>query len=428
MQRAWTILLLATLTSSTARAGILDTVGAGDSMAAGTTGAARSSAYSAFYNPAALRTRKVTLDLSLVYASNDFDVSTYHVHQQAVIPDAFGVSLGYVQNLYFIGLPRANVGLSAHVPLPDLFYWQTTLPTKKVERVNPATGKTETVSAANPRVFRFHDDLKHLEAHVGFSYWLFEGRLGLGFSLTLTAEVVVTSEVAMQPEDPDDPDGQAVKAQSADIAPVVVPGAGLLWDGGSFRVGLRYVAEHYIDDYGYNWVKDEALLHKTFGYAHHFAHYYRPHTLVAAGSWDPLAGLSLDLEVQWGHWSDFVDQYNHTRSGAFHDAVSVRLGGRYHLGRLGLSAGYGYEQSPLGEVPENTALVDTDNHVITAGVSYRFAYNRGGKRRPCRHLTLAASISARLIPLRRLERAGDGQPFEIAGGILAGGLGARAEF
>lgn len=125
--------------------------------------------------------------------------------------------------------------------------------------------------------------------------------------------------------------------------------------------------------------------------------YYTPQQVASGIAWDPSSDWTVSADLVWSNWSAAEDPGVRGAlevSGAlaallplptiqapvdpnFHDIVTPRIGLEWRppgtpFGLAAVRAGYGYEPTPAPRPIGAQNLLDSDKHVIAAGLGFRF--------------------------------------------------------
>lgn len=111
---------------------------------------------------------------------------------------------------------------------------------------------------------------------------------------------------------------------------------------------------------------------------------YDPHAVSAEASWRPAPGWLVAGQACWRHWSAYPGAERPTSASSpappdpgFFDTVSPRIAVERTIRRgpfeLALRGGYAYEPTPAPPARAEARYLDSDRHVLTAGVGLAWA-------------------------------------------------------
>ena len=169
--------------------------------------------------------------------------------------------------------------------------------------------------------------------------------VGVGVRATLDLETNTEAVVV-------DAEGTELKTQLGNAVTIggrAAPHAGVLFEPTPWlRFGLTWRLGMYVDDWGYNDVdatRLPGLALGSFGYTHHFAHYFTPMTVSIGLALEPIEPLNISLDVTWSQWSEYLDSDHENHDGElFGDTVTPRVGLSWRfVPSTALLAGYYYE-------------------------------------------------------------------------------------
>jgi hypothetical protein len=361
---ALSVAVLSTLFGSPARASLPDLSSLGTrSPALGGTGVADATGYEASYqNPAGLATGSRNLTLGLVYGgyNTTVDGSPYPIE------DTLGLLIGGALPLPLGGVMKDRLGLGLGLYLPAGFINRVRVPLPEVPRATLLDSRTQIVSI------------------------LFGGgvRLPGGFSLGggVLALAALVGEINIQP----DGTGRIAANSQQQLTVNYSPIAGVRWQspGGRLAVGASF---HGVSESSYkitvrSHLGESLPIMLPVIYFSGIAQ-YDPLQVAAEVAVRPTRRLLLTIQASWKHWSDYVYPIDKSTDGSlplplprFHDTVVPRVGlewepAELHAVELLLRLGYFFEWSPAPtNLPADdlaSNLLDSDRHVVTAGVAVR---------------------------------------------------------
>ncbi len=155
---------------------------------------------------------------------------------------------------------------------------------------------------------------------------------------------------------------------------------------------------------------------------------YTPQQVEAGLAWSPSTDLTFAGEVLWNRWSQFPDPAlaidldltipvlpivftdSLLRDPGFRDTWSGRLGVEAWIERsetldVALRAGYAFEPTPVPEQTDVTNLLDSDRHLVSAGVGLR-CHELFGEALP-HPLRVDGYFQAQLLPSRTHAKSAD---------------------
>ncbi|MFN7952599.1 MAG: hypothetical protein U0610_12820 [bacterium] len=125
--------------------------------------------------------------------------------------------------------------------------------------------------------------------------------------------------------------------------------------------------------------------------------YYTPQQVAAGVAWDPTSEVTVSADLTWWNWGAAEDPgvRGVVKVGGalgallpvptirapidpdFHDVVTPRVGIEWRppeapLGLVAIRVGYGYEPTPTPRPLGVQNLLDSDKHVVSAGLGFRF--------------------------------------------------------
>jgi len=300
------------------------------------------------------------------------------------------------------GLPGLNAALSLFSPVDEIFFY-TVHPDDSVQWL------------------MLTDRVRHFSLHVGLGYqvtpWL---SLGASLRVLIDLETFTSGTVTSVTETVDETGETVISAETllgedvtvfGRVGPIlgalVTPVAGL-------RFGFTWRGKIFVDDWGWTRASD-APGFGEIGFVHHFSHYFRPHELSLAGSFEPAPELKLAAELTWGLWSDAMT-HNQARlgPGRFGDTLTPAAAAEWTVSRgVDLLFGYRFTPSPFDNFGGPTNLLDNDQHVGSAGMAFRIDELTGES------LPFTIRWSARLAWLVPREEQKDFRRFESDERLLA---------
>lgn len=208
----------------------------------------------------------------------------------------------------------------------------------------------------------------------------------------------------------------------------ITPAAGLLvHPGGRWSAGASWRKEHTAADV---MGRGRAGLQFTPGFGISlpvdFALYdfYSPREIAVGGSWRFGERNLVSVEVTHEGWKGFSSPYGNDAIGraSFRDVVVPRIGFERTTDRgLAFRAGYWYHPSVVRRVQPETAYLDPDRHVLSAGLGVPWAIER------CVRLPLRvdAFVQAHILPRKRFEVVGE--KVSAGGAIFTAGITLRLD-
>ncbi len=107
-----------------------------------------------------------------------------------------------------------------------------------------------------------------------------------------------------------------------------------------------------------------------------FYEFYTPEQTALSIAYGPFNGILVAAELEYAAWSKYDLPYGERPPGRpMHDIVIPRIGIEYMLNQdISLRIGYYYHPSPVRSRQKSTWLLDSDQHVVSAGVGYLWHY------------------------------------------------------
>jgi hypothetical protein len=376
-----------------ARAQVGESLGFGPrDMAVGLSAAARPvGPAAAFHNPAALadgaysfgpgasraHADDTLVELAFVYAHALLHAARDTggaVPLAAAVPDTIAATAGVRVDLGALrGRPGIDFGLLAYVPGGDIFRWSIH-PDERAQWLF-ATDRTQ-----------------HLGVHLALG-WRIARWLSIGAAVRVLFDVQTFTTARVTSVTSETVAGASkvrVSTQLGEDVTVfgrVAPTVGILATPiDALRLGLTWRGKLYVDDWGWTRIQGVPAT-GDLGYVHRFAHYFEPHTLVAAAA-GRIGPVWLSADVAYARWSEALTA-NHQAlgPGRFGDTITPSVGLSVAAGsRLELRAGYRFVRSPFDNFGGPTNLLDADQHVASlggearlgtvraAGVTFRLAW------------------------------------------------------
>ncbi len=354
---------LAPLPERAAHASLPDMVSLGTrAPALGGTGVADAKGYEASYqNPAGLATGRRNLTLGLVYGGYNTTVD----ENPYPIENTLGLLIGGALPLPLGGIMKNRLGLGLGLYLPTGFVNRVRVPLPEVPRAALLDSRTQIVS-------------------VLFGAGL---RLPLGFSVGggVLALAALVGDINIQP----DGTGRITSISEQQLTINYAPIVGVRWQssGGLIAVGATF---HGVSQSSYRItvhtnLGDALPLMLPLIYFSGMAQ-YDPLQVATEVAVRPTSRLVLTAQACWKHWADYAYPIDKATKASpappapgFHDTVVPRVGVEWQPAdlrtvELVLRAGYFFEWSPTpNPPPDNLArnLLDSDRHVVTAGVGVR---------------------------------------------------------
>jgi long-subunit fatty acid transport protein len=421
MTRASLLLALAAgaaalLASPHARAGIEDTLGTGPrAMALGGSSAARPGDFaSAYYNPAGLAPGGRVVErggffeahLSFVYAKPQLNATSATGANLATAPtpDMAGLVVG---TRFSVGRPFGVDGLDAGVALylpPNLFKWF----------VRPDDDVQWALLGDRTQAFG---------AHAGLAYrltrWL---SLGVGVRVLFDVETTTTGQVTKVDLASDPSTGKNVVDTSTQLgtAARVFGRAAPLFGAmvtpvDAWRIGVSYRHESFVDDWGATTISGVPDL-GNMGYAHRFAHYFRPSELTVATSVDLGPRVDVSVDLTWSRWSAAKSTNRNTYGdGLWGDTITPALGARVRAtDALSLMGGWRWQRAPISNFGGPSNLLDADRTVPSMGLELDL-----GKLTGARELDARVSAALSFLILDGRTETKDFRRFPSDAALLA---------
>jgi len=364
--------VVALVLATPAWAGIEDSIGLGPRASAlGGSYAARPGDFAAtYYNPAGLvrgddQPGFADLSLGFVFARPIVDVTRFDgsaIATPTELPDTLGFLLGIRFDLGRVfDYEGLNAGVSLYLPT-DFFAWSVH-PDERVQWLF------------------LTDRREHLSASAGIGWaplpWL---SLGVGARLLFDSETLTFGRVTSIEAETDPDTGETSfevatrLGEDVTVGTRFTPTAGLLFTPiERLRVGVSYRGETFVDDTGSTSITGVPGLGEL-GYSHHFNHYFQPHEITVAVSWDATSegsGWSLSSDLTWSDWSSgYTTNRNTYETGLFGDTWTPSVGFSKRLVRgVDAMAGYRFQRAPFGNFGGPSNLLVNDRHLSSLGMT-----------------------------------------------------------
>ena len=155
----------------------------------------------------------------------------------------------------------------------------------------------------------------------------------------------------------------------------------------------------------------------------HYLHWWNPHQASLGVAFLPTDSLRIALDATWADWSAYMDSMWYAPEQGFSDTYTPRVGMEYRLGcGVVLRAGYFFQPSPVPEQTAASNYLDTDKHVVSAGMGYTLSRLPGLPvwKKP---LTVDAYFQfTQLVKRTYHKEPGYGRSIELGGYMLNGGM------
>ncbi|MFC1888802.1 OmpP1/FadL family transporter [Thermodesulfobacteriota bacterium] len=208
----------------------------------------------------------------------------------------------------------------------------------------------------------------------------------------------------------------------------ITPAVGLLvHPGGRWSAGLSWRKEHTAADVkGHGRAGLQLLPDFGISLPVNFALYdfYSPREISIGGAWWFGEKILVSLEVTHEEWRGFNSPYGDDDIGraSFRDVIVPRIGFERTTERgLALRFGYWYHPSVVRTVQPETAYLDPDRHVLSAGIGVPWSLDRW-VRLP---LQVDAFVQGHILPRKHFDVVGE--KVSAGGAIFVAGITLRLD-
>ena len=407
---------------------------------AGTPGIAHGSALDFF----GFGARGMAMGNAHVGVANDASANHYNPAGLAWAED-IRIDVHYTHTLTSLRINNAdldvdeNSGLMAGVVVPgDLgpvrfaFGLGLYLPNARLSRIRA-------LPEFQPRFVYLDNRTQHLAIAANLAFQPIESLTiggGLHFLTDTGGQVQVTGTLYPEPER-----GELVTAADVDFETARFPAAGITYaPRDDLQFGLAYRGEMKVTlDLGARVLGEirellgsQALEGEVFVSSYN-TNFFSPHQVFAGVAWWPIPQTLLALDIGWLHWSAFptptadvflnfdlppfdteglIPETTPPSDPGFHDVYSIRFGVEHQLdlgpsASLILRGGYSFEPSPAPTQRGRTNYVDTDKHMVSAGLSTRLFVNPKGGEHP---LQIDLAVQHIFFPTTTTEKDNPADP------------------
>lgn len=368
------------LGAATAHAGVEDTFGIGTKPMtfAGSYAARPGDSNAAYYNPAGLAPRGerggfFEMSVGILYAKPTLwtrapngglpSAPASALPRTDDAPETAGLFVGSRFGVgRMLGIEGLDAGFGLYIP-PHLFRWS----------IRPDDDLQWALLTDRTQV---------LSADLGLAYrpidWL---SLGIGLRVLFDVQTLTRGDVTYVKLDTDPVTGKNVirtgtrLGVDAQVFGRATPIFGaLVSPTDRMRFGLVYRHQSFVDDWGNTRISGVPSF-GDIGYTHRFAHYFEPSSVTLAASLDLGKRLDVSADVTYSLWSEAQstnrNQWSSTgfKAPIWGNTVTPAFGARFRVSpALALMGGYRYQRSPLDNAGGPSNLLDTDKHVISAGL------------------------------------------------------------
>ena len=322
-----------------------------------------------YSNPAGIRSSHFQKEFALSYHSAFFDIRVEGVPSETVVtPErSGGVSFGTTFTLPLPGWAKERFALGLGMFLPDSSLIRAQIPPPGTPWMPIIGNRSET-----------------LGVHAGGSAQIGDD-LSVGLGVKVLAELV--GEIRVSPGET----GALSSSIRDELLTTASPLAGVHWKiDPSWTLALVYRGEErgafslpIVADLG-NSLPLEVPEIQIEGIAQ-----FDPRQVATAVAWKLTPSLHVETGLQWRNWSAYPRPMEPATQASkplpqpdFTDTWSPRVGAHYTLHltpswRKIFRGGYGFEPSPVPARTIGNAMLDSNRHVVSAGIDMEWAFQGG---------------------------------------------------